>query len=136
ARIAVILLGGTQTDVTAKLVKLGLPGVDRDLPITTPKLRMVWNPQGFGAPDVPGNSAQAYYPGDAYVDVIGDDLYDIRGHGATWAAAETLYKTHPGKSFSFPEWGVWGFDDPQFVREMAKFVRTHARVEFIAYNSG
>ena len=59
----------------------------RDLRVTTPKLRIVWNPQGFGAPNVPGNSAQAYYPGDAYVDVIGNDLYDIRGHGATWAAA-------------------------------------------------
>jgi hypothetical protein len=136
ARIAVVLRGGVQADVDAKLAKLGLPGVDRDLPITTPKLRMVWNPQGFGAPDVPGNSAQAYYPGDAYVDVVGDDLYDLRGHGATWAAAEKLYEAHPTKAFAFPEWGVWGFDDPQFIRDMATFVRTHRRVELIAYNSG
>jgi hypothetical protein len=136
ARIAVILRGGAQADVNAKLASLGLPGISRDLAITTPKLRIVWNPQGFGAPDVPGNSAQAYYPGDAYVDVVGDDLYDIRGHGATWAAAEKLYRAHPTKTFAFPEWGVWGFDDPQFVRDVAKFVRTHQRVEFIAYNSG
>jgi hypothetical protein len=104
--------------------------------VTTPKLRVVWNPQGFGAPDVPANSAQAYYPGDSYVDVVGDDLYDIRGHGATWAAAEALYKAHPSKSFAFPEWGVWGFDDPAFVRSMATFVKRHRRVEFIAYFSG
>jgi hypothetical protein len=136
ARIAVILRGGVQADVNAKLAKLGLPGIHQDLAITTPKLRIVWNPQGFGAPNLPGNSAQAYYPGDAYVDVIGDDLYDIRGHGATWAAAEALYKAHPRKAFAFPEWGVWGFDDPQFVRDMGKFVRTHRRVEFIAYYSG
>jgi Glycosyl hydrolase family 26 len=96
----------------------------------------VWNPQGFGAPDLPGNSAQAYYPGDAYVDVVGDDLYDIRGHGATWAAAEKLYNAHPSKAFAFPEWGLWGFDDPQLVRDMAKFVRTHRRVEFVAYFTG
>jgi hypothetical protein len=136
ARIAVVLRGGGQADVNAKLAKLGLPGISRDLAITTPKLRMVWNPQGFGAPNLPGNSAQAYYPGDAYVDVVADDLYDIRGHGATWAAAEKLYRAHPSKTFAFPEWGVWGFDDPQFVRDMAKFVKTHRRVEFIAYNSG
>jgi hypothetical protein len=136
ARIAVILRGGVQADVNAKLAKLGLPGISRDLPLTTPKLRLVWNPQGFGAPDLPGNAAQAYYPGDAYVDVIGDDLYDIRGHGATWAAAQKLYAAHPSKAFSFPEWGVWGFDDPQFIRDMATWVRTHRRTEFIAYYSG
>jgi hypothetical protein len=136
ARIAVVLRGGTQAQINAKLAKLGLPGVDRDLPVTTPKLRMVWNPQGFGAPDVPGNSAQAYYPGDAYVDVIGDDLYDIRGHGATWTAAASLYKAHPSKPFAFPEWGLWGFDDPAFVRDMAKWLRSHKRVEFAAYYSG
>jgi hypothetical protein len=136
ARIAVVLRGGTQADLDAKLAKLGLPGVDRDLPVTTPKLRMVWNPQGFGSPDVPGNAAQQYYPGDAYVDVIGDDLYDIKGHGATWAAAEKLYNAHPGKPFAFPEWGLWGLDDAQFVRDMAKWLRSHKRVEFAAYYSG
>jgi hypothetical protein len=136
ARIAVVLRGGVQAEVNAKLAKLGLPGVAQDLAVTTPKLRIVWNPQGFGAPDVPGNSAQAYYPGDAYVDVIGDDLYDIRGHGAAWTAAEKLYRAHPSKAFAFPEWGLWGFDDPQFVRAMAAWVRTHRRTEFIAYYSG
>ena len=136
ARIAVILRGGTQAQLNAKLAKLGLPAVDRDLPVTTPKLRIVWNPQGFGSPDVPGNAAQAYYPGDAYVDVIGDDLYDIRGHGATWAAAESLYKAHPSRPFAFPEWGLWGFDDPAFVRDMAKWLGSHKRVEFAAYYSG
>jgi hypothetical protein len=136
ARIAVILRGGVEADVDAKLAQLGLPGVHQDLAVTTPKLRIVWNPQGFGAPNLPGNRAQAYYPGDAYVDVIGDDLYDIRGHGATWAAAEAMYKTHPSKPFAFPEWGLWGLDDPQFVRDMAKWVRTHRRTEFIAYFAG
>jgi hypothetical protein len=136
ARIAVILRGGTVDLVNTKLARLGLPGIARDLPVTTPKLRMVWNPQGFGSPNIPGNSAQAYYPGDAYVDVVANDLYDIRGHGATWAAAEALYKAHPMKPYAFAEWGLWGFDDPQFVRDMAKFVKQHRRVEFIAYYSG
>ena len=131
-----ITRGGTAADIDAKLAKLGLPQISRDLPVTTPKLRIVWNPQGFGAPNLPGNAAQAYYPGDAYVDVIGNDLYDIRGHGATWAAAEALYKAHPGKPYAFAEWGVWGFDDPSFVRAMATWVKRHRRVEFIAYYSG
>lgn len=136
ARITVILRGGIHEVMNAKLAQLGLPRVEADLPVTTPKLRMVWNPQGFGAPDVAGNSAQAYYPGDAYVDVVGDDLYDIRGHGATWAAAQKLYNAHPSKPFAFPEWGLWGFDDAQFVRDMATWVRQHRRMEFIAYFAG
>jgi hypothetical protein len=136
ARIAVILRGGVEADVNAKLETLGLPAVHQDLAVTTPKLRIVWNPQGYGAPNVPANRPDAYYPGDAYVDVIGDDLYDIRGHGATWAAAEAMYKAHPSKPFAFPEWGLWGLDDPRYVRDMAKWVRTHRRTEFIAYFAG
>jgi hypothetical protein len=136
SRIAVLLRGGTNDLINQKLARLGLPGIDRDLATTVPKLRIVWNPQGFGSPDVPGNAAQKYYPGDAFVDVVGNDLYDIRGHGATWAAAEALYKAHPSKPYAFPEWGLWGFDDPKFVRDMATWVRSHKRVEFLAYFSG
>jgi hypothetical protein len=47
-----------------------------------------------------------------------------------------MYAAHPSKPFAFPEWGLWGFDDAQFVRAMATFVKTHRRVEFIAYFSG
>ena len=136
ARIAVVLRGGPAAQMSAQLERLGLPRVSRDLPATTPKLRIIWNPQGFGAPNVPGNSAQAYYPGDAYVDLVGDDLYDLRGHGATWAAADAHYRAHPTKPFAFPEWGVWGFDDPEFVRDMARWVKAHPRVELLAHNAG
>jgi hypothetical protein len=139
ARIAVIARGGTADEINAKLARLKLPGIHRDLPVNTPKLQMVWNPQGFGAPDLPGNSANAYYPGNAYVDVVADDLYDIAGHGATWAAAQKLYDSHPSKPFGFGEWGLWGIDDPSFVREMAGWVRTHRRLVLLAffnYNRG
>jgi hypothetical protein len=84
---------------------------------------------------VPGNRAQAYYPGDAYVDVVGDDLYLIAGRAA-WAAAEALYRAHPAKPFAFPEWGLWGEDEPSFVGAMVAFVRTHARVDLIGYYEG
>jgi hypothetical protein len=133
ARIYLILHGGPREQVNVRLRRLGLPGIDHDLPaLPFPQLRVVWNPQGYGSPDVPGNRAQAYYPGDAYVDVVADDLYDIR-FKAEWDAAETLYKAHPGKPFAFAEWGLWGIEDPPFVSRMAAFVRTHPRVELIAY---
>jgi hypothetical protein len=129
ARIYLIMHGGPTVNATLK--RLSLPPVRADIP-TNPFVKVVWNPQGYGSPDVPGNSAQAYYPGDRYVDVVGDDLYDIGGK-AEFAAAEKLYRAHPSKPFSFPEWGLWGLDDPRFVQQMARFVKTHRRTTLIAY---
>jgi hypothetical protein len=87
---------------------------------------------GYGAPDIPANRAQAYYPGDKFVDVVGNDLYD-QGGKAEWAANEALYNAHPSKPYAIPEWGLWGIDDPLFVLKMAAFVKTHGRVELVSY---
>jgi hypothetical protein len=133
ARIYLIVHGGPAAAIDPRLKALGLPGIGQDLPSNPlPDTRVVWNPQGYGAPNLPGNAAQAYYPGDAYVDVVGNDLYDIRGK-AEWAANEALYQAHPGKPYAFPEWGLWGIDDPAFVERMAAFVKTHRRTELLAY---
>lgn len=136
ARLYLVAHGGPLADVNAQLAQLGLPpvqGAQGDLPANPfPTLRVVWNPQGYGSPDIPANSAQAYYPGDRFVDVVGDDLYDIRTR-AEWPAADALYRAHPSKPFAFPEWGLWGLDDPAFIRKMRSFVDTHRRTELLAY---
>jgi beta-mannanase len=135
-RIYLLMHGGTADTINAKLAAWGLPGIKRDLPVNPyPTVRVVWNPQGFGSPNVRGNMPSAYWPGAKYVDVVGDDLYDIRG-SAAWAAADALYNAHPSKPFAFPEWGLWGIDDPSFVRHMARFVKNHRRVEMIAFFNG
>jgi hypothetical protein len=128
ARVAVIARGGVS--VNAKLRRLRLPPVAAQPPAT--HARIVWNPQGYGAPDIPANSAQAYYPGDAYVDVVANDLYD-QGFKAAWEANEQLYAAHRHKPFAIAEWGLWGIDDPAYVHHMAEFVRSHGRVEFLSY---
>ncbi len=116
-----------------KLGRLGLPRVRGALQENPfPRLRVIWNPQGYGNPDIPANSAQAYYPGDAYVDVVGNDLYD-QNFQAEWEANERLYDAHPGKPYAFPEWGLWAIDDPNFIQKMADFVRAHKRVELVSY---
>jgi hypothetical protein len=133
ARIALIARGGPAPALNARLRALGQPGVPTDLPVT--QARMVWNPQGFGAPNIPANSANAYYPGDGYVDVVANDLYD-QGFKAAWEANEALWAAHRNKPFGIAEWGLWGVDDPPFVERMAAFVKSHARIEFLAYFSG
>jgi hypothetical protein len=132
ARIYLLLHGGAS--VNARLRSLGLPPVHGALRLN-PNVRVIWNPQGYGSPDLPGNTAQSYYPGDGYVDVVGDDLYDIGGK-AEWAAADALYKAHPGKSFAIPEWGLWNLDDPAFVTQMGAFLIAHPRIVIASYYSG
>lgn len=133
ARIYLVVHGDPSAN--ARLRALGLPPVAGGPLQPAPNAAVVWNPQGYGSPDLPGNSAASYYPGNAYVDVVADDLYDIGGK-AEWAAAEKLYDAHPDKPFAFGEWGLWGIDDPTFVRQMAAFLRTHRRTILATYYSG
>ncbi len=132
ARVSLIVHGGARVD--AELARRGLPPLGEALE-ENPHVRVIWNPQGYGNPALPANSAQAYYPGDDLVDVVGDDLYFQQGK-AEWDAAEDLYRAHPGKSFGFPEWALWGLDDPSFVERMATFLKTHPRTELALYYSG
>jgi hypothetical protein len=131
ARIYLLLHGGA---VNGQLASLGLPAAHVQL-AKNPLVKVIWNPQGYGDPDLPANSAQAYYPGDRYVDIVGDDLYDIGGRAA-WPAADALYQAHPGKPFAFPEWGLWNLDDPTFVSQMAAFVGDHPRTILVSYYAG
>jgi hypothetical protein len=135
ARIYLLVHGGPQ--VNAKLKRLGLPPARAGELAANPvsHVRVVWNPQGYGSPDVPGNSAAAYFPGNAYVDVVANDLYNI-SHSAAWEANERLYAAYPKKPYAIAEWANWGFDEPAFVSRMADFVKKHRRVEMLAYYNG
>jgi hypothetical protein len=131
-RIYLILHGVPTAD--AKLQKMGLPPIRGQI-MPAPMLKIVWNPQGYGSPDLPGNSAASYYPGNGYVDVVGDDLYDIRGK-AEWAAADAMYRRWRRKVFAFPEWGLWNIDDPAFIRAMYNFISGHRRTQVVNYFNG
>ena len=133
-RIYVILKGGTRERMNQRLARFGLPRISVDLP-PNPQVRVIWNPQGFGSPNVPGNMPAAYWPGPGFVDVVGNDLYDI-AYRATWEAADDLYDQYPGKGHAFPEWGLWGIDHPDFIRRMRAFVDSHPRVELLSWYNG
>jgi len=102
-----------------------------------------WNVSlGFADPE-------PLYPGDAYVDIIGADHYDVsfsssyaptdhekvwqhyldQPKGLTWLAG--FAKAH-GKRMSFPEWGLsnrcdahGGNDDPYFIQQMHDWIAAH-----------
>jgi len=131
-RTYLIVHGGSVADINAKLVASGMPKLSRtsDLPVND--VKVIWNPQGFGSPDLKANSAAAYYPGNGYVDVVANDLYDY-GRGVEWEANLDLYRAYD-KPYAIGEWGLAkGIDHPDFVQRMANFVSSHPRVETIIY---
>jgi hypothetical protein len=111
--------------------------------------RFVWNPTSGPTPV----AADAAYPGNAFVDYVGLDLYDQvwglpldpvlawpsylgEANGLSWAAS---FAAAHHKALSIPEWGVTvrsdghGLgDDPVFVARMAQWISAHD-VAFTSY---
>jgi hypothetical protein len=130
ARIYLILHGGSAAQVSARLRALGLPPVAGDLMANPyPRLRVIWNPI---AGITQGPPLQDYYPGDMYVDLVGNDMYASAIGQGSWPQNEALYMAYPGKPYALPEWGL-EVDDPGFVQKMCDFIRTHRRVQLSAY---
>lgn len=123
---------------------------------TDPAAQIVWNPNSTSTSEVVGK-ALSYYPGDAWVDVVGVDYYDA------WPALNTreawdanfnrsepdgmpvglgaylnFAKEH-GKKLAVPEWGTstgdgTGGDDPFYIEQMHNFFAQHASdVAYEAY---
>jgi hypothetical protein len=106
--------------------------------------KFVWNPNA-GSSHGNFSPAQAY-PGNAYVDYIGTDLYDeswvqpltpqnawaaqlSASWGLNWLAG---FAAAQGKPIVFPEWGVairsdgHGLgDDPYFIDQFASWITSH-----------
>jgi hypothetical protein len=133
-RTVLVLRGGPVAALDARLRALGMPPVDtHEHELPAPRVAFLWVPQVAGAPDVPGNSPRAYWPGGAYVDWVGTDFYS---KFPNWAGLERFYRQFGGKPFAFGEWAVWGRDDPGFVRRVFSWSRGHRRVRMLMYNQG
>jgi hypothetical protein len=141
ARIYLILHGGPVAQVNAKLRALGLPAVKGGALAANPfpRLRIVWTPLAGSRPNVPGNAPAMYYPGPAYVDVEGADIYDETvPDGAPWSELEALYRTAVShhKPYALSEWGLIRVDDPTFVKHMCTFLTTHRATELQVFYTG
>ncbi len=130
ARIYLILHGGPRVKIDVALKRLGLPylTVHEDLPPNPKgKLRVIWNPVAGHGGWLP------FYPGDRWVDLIGNDMYSIGGEFSR-SANEELYafaRAHK-KRYSFPEWGT-ADDQTGLVRYLCGFIKSRAAIELAAY---
>ena len=88
ARIFLILHGGPRVKIDVALKRLGLPylTVHEDLPPNPKaKLKVIWNPVAGHGGWLP------FYPGDKWVDLVGNDMYGLGGDFSR-AANEELYR--------------------------------------------
>jgi hypothetical protein len=133
-RAVLILRGGSVSLINRRLHALRLPPLaSSSASLPTPKVSFMWAPQTAGTPDTPANSPAAYYPGSAYVDIVGTDFYSAFPN---FAGLETLYAAYPSKPFGFNEWAMWRSGDPGFVQQLFAFVRSHKRIGLMVYNEG
>jgi hypothetical protein len=133
-RIYLITHGGTADVLTAKLRRLGMPGVSADVPENPyPRLTVVWNPLAVGEPPVAHNGFRDYFPGLKFFDMYGNDYYDFGSYA--FVRTTDLYNAYPSKPYVFPEWGL-SVDDPAFIQAFAGFVKSHRRVKFIGFYNG
>jgi hypothetical protein len=135
ARMYVLLHGGPAAQIDVVLKRLGLPlYAGADLAAIPTRLRIIWNPLGGGQPETEANRFYRFYPGNRYLEIVGNDIYGAFGQYAG-PQNEVLYafaRAHH-KPFALPEFGVRGSDYPTFVQYVCKFLRTHGGIELAAY---
>jgi len=135
-RSVLILRGGPVVTIDEKLAALHLPavqGVATDATIPQSEIAFVWCPETAGTPNVPSESAAAYWPGRSYVDWVGTDFYSAFPN---FSGLNAFYREFRGKPFVFAEWAMWQSDSAAFVREFFRWINTHRRVRMILYNEG
>jgi hypothetical protein len=132
-RLALILRGGEVAAIDSRLRRLGmapLGGGGERLPRA--KVALMWVPLSFGNPEIARNHPRFWWPGEGYVDWVGTTWY------SPFKASSAMHSvySHPlwdDKPFVFAEWGVWGRDDPGFVRQFFGFMKSHPRVRMAVY---
>ncbi len=164
-RMVIIFRGGKVSQINERLQAKGLPRLDRDakLPewmgvpsISNPNsyippannVAFVFNPvDAPGIPNKSGNRWGNYYPGDQYVDWVGQTTYNT-----TWNATmdqrfrwmNSFYRTYSvkrDKPYMMGEWGLEpkknaGFgDNPAYIRQMLDWTRNHRKVKALVYFS-
>jgi hypothetical protein len=131
-RIALIVRGGPYALINRKLRRLGMPPVRTAEDLPRAAVALMWVPLSFGNPEIPKNHPRYFWPGARYVDWVGTTWYSLYKASAAMRRMYS-YPLWRRKPFAFAEWGVWGRDDPAFVRQFFRFVRTYKRVLMAVY---
>jgi hypothetical protein len=152
-RMHVIFAGGTREEVDARLADLGLPPLttdDEELPAA--EAAWVWSVSKAGVrhPNEPHETAD-YYPGDAFVDWVGQGLHQSDERPFSFWASEFEspdplsnvdavydFAVAHGKPFMLSEWGIatapyGNGDDPEWIDETLTWLETHPEAKAQVY---
>ena len=138
-RFALIVRGGTTAEINARLARLDMPPIQAQGPyeggsvpaqLPRPKVALMWVPQTEGSPDLSSNGPDDYWPGGRYVDWVGLDMYSIYPN---FDGFNRFYRAYRRKPFVVGEYGLWGEDDPAFVKRLFGWARRHERARLLVY---
>jgi beta-mannanase len=159
-RMHIIFEGGTVSEMNSKLAAQGMPPLDpqvgtsaasKGLSSTTDpdaylaptnNVAFVFNPiDRPGLPNIPGNQWADYYPGDNYVDWVGQTFYDGVDQVSTdarLAHVNTFYEDFAvghNKPYMMGEWGLMQHegDDPAYIERVLDWQKDHPRVKALVY---
>jgi hypothetical protein len=147
-RVALIVRGGKRSAINDALRRRGLPRILRastnhdnvyraqrvNAHLARPKVAFVWTPLAISSPDVPGNQPRDYWPGRAFVDWVGADLYAKYDSGAMRSAVTRLYRRYKGLPFAVGEYSPLNNDrSGTFTRHMFHWAESHHRVGMLVY---
>jgi hypothetical protein len=146
-RVALIVRGGKRSAINDALRKRGMPRILRapsnhasvydaqqvGRRLARPKVAFMWTPLAIGSPDVRGNRSSAYWPGKAFVDWVGTDLYAKYDSGSMRAAVTSLYRRH-NLPFAIGEYSPWNKDPKgHYTRHIFHWAESHRRVGMLIY---
>jgi len=137
-RFAIIVRGGDVSLINARLRRIGLPPMEERGPykeglparLPRPKVSLQWVPQTEGNPDFSSNGPDDYWPGRKYVDWVGLDMYSIYPN---FDGFNRFYRKYRGKPFVIGEYGLWGEDNPAYVKQLFGWARRHERARMLVY---
>ena len=159
-RMHIIFEGGPVSEMNSKLAAEGMPPLDQRVGTTaaseglssttdrdaylapTNNVAFVFNPvDAPGIPNKAGNRWADYYPGDKYVDWVGQTSYD-----STWNATldarfgwlDQFYQDFAvvhDKPYMMGEWGLTQHrgDDPAYIQRVLDWQKAHPRVKALVY---
>jgi hypothetical protein len=159
-RMHIIFEGGTVSGMNSKLAAEGMPPLDQQVGTSaaskglsstmdpnaylapTNNVAFVFNPvDAPGIPNKAGNLWADYYPGDKYVDWVGQTSYDGTSNVALitrFGWLDQFYQDFAvghDKPYMMGEWGLTQHrgDDPAYIQRVLDWQKAHPRVKALVY---
>jgi hypothetical protein len=138
-RFALIVRGGSTARINRRLEELEMKPIEARGPykgggipdhLPRPKVALMWVPQTEGSPNLSSNGPDDYWPGSEYTDWVGLDMYSIYPN---FDGFNRFYRAYRGKPFVVGEYGLWGEDNPKWVKRMFRWARKHRRTRLLVY---